>query len=140
MADDDNVVDFSTRAKAITERREQRLEELLEEDPIAAFFEDKDIMDLVMSGLMMIRQTSVDEEVDIHIDGDELTIKTKYTAEYKDSGMCDSETVLVKSASMMLVDTDGEELPSEILVEGLQACMKAIMEPMDDEDEPEESD
>jgi len=132
---DDNIVDFATRAKLITERKEQ----VMEDDPLKAFFEDKDIMDIIMSGLMFIRQTSISETVDIKIDGDEMTIEAKNFVDY-DEANSESTTYLMKTASMMLVDEDGEELPSEILVEGFQGMMEAIMKPMDDDDELEKSD
>ncbi len=132
---DDNIVDFATRAKRITEKKEQ----LMEEDPLKAFFEDKDIIDIVVSGLMFIRQTSISETVDIKLDGDEMHIEAKNFVEY-DEANSESTTYLMKTASMMLVDEDGEELPSEILVEGFQRMMEAIMKPMDDNDELEKTD
>lgn len=132
---DDNIVDFAKRAKQITEKKVERVEQ----DPLKAFFQDNDIMDIVMAGLMFIRQTSISDTVDIKIDGDELHLEVRNMVEYEDVGI-DQETILLKKASMMLVDEDGEDLPDEILVENLQRCLEAVMTPMDDEDEPEEPD
>lgn len=132
----DNIVDFAKRVKLVVDNKE---DDAL--DPLIEVFHDKDIMDIFMTVLMFIRQTSLSETVSIKIVDDQIFIESKNFIDHINEAGVESATCLTKVGSMFIINDDGEEYPQETLVTDFQAMLDAIMKPMeDDEDEPKETD